>query len=116
MPPRRWAADFKVGDTVSVEGRLGVVFWDGRPKHEYAMLRWKDDGSESGVKASEIQTGPLPSVSLGLNGQAPEVLGRPVEVRAALGRPPLGGRLRSESPATRFNPGALSQSETLGPF
>eukprot|EP00418_Pyrodinium_bahamense_P041714 CAMPEP_0179193756 /NCGR_PEP_ID=MMETSP0796-20121207/96291_1 /TAXON_ID=73915 /ORGANISM="Pyrodinium bahamense, Strain pbaha01" /LENGTH=534 /DNA_ID=CAMNT_0020898071 /DNA_START=20 /DNA_END=1623 /DNA_ORIENTATION=- len=52
------AADFKVGDTVSVEGRLGVVFWDGRPKHEYAMLRWRDDGSESGVKVSEIQVSP----------------------------------------------------------
>merc|ERR1712083_1251070 len=46
---RNLHSDWKVGETVSVEGRLGVVFWDGRPKHEYAMLRWQDDDSESGV-------------------------------------------------------------------
>lgn len=46
--------NFAVGDVVLANGRLGVVFWDGRPRHDYAMLVWKDDGTESGVRASEI--------------------------------------------------------------
>mmetsp|Transcript_135174 Transcript_135174/g.263264 ORF Transcript_135174/g.263264 Transcript_135174/m.263264 type:complete len:553 (+) Transcript_135174:850-2508(+) len=47
--------NFGVGDVVLANGRLGVVFWDGRPRHDYAMLVWKDDGTESGVRASEIR-------------------------------------------------------------
>lgn len=84
--PAKHDGDFKVGDTVFVDGRLGVVFWDGRPKHEYAMLRWKDDGSESGVKVSEIQTSPLmPSPSLAYSSMSqvddsPKALGRPPDV------------------------------------
>jgi len=46
--------NFAVGDVVRANGRLGVVFWDGRPRHDYAMLVWNDDGTESGVRASEI--------------------------------------------------------------
>jgi len=46
--------NFAVGDVVLANGRLGVVFWDGRPRHDYAMLVWKDDGTESGVRASEV--------------------------------------------------------------
>lgn len=48
-------SNFAVGDVVLANGRLGVVFWDGRPRHDYAMLVWKDDGTESGVRASEIR-------------------------------------------------------------
>ncbi|CAE8726513.1 unnamed protein product [Polarella glacialis] len=41
-------ADFKVGDTVTVGTRPGVVIWDGRPTHSYAKLRW-EDGTESSI-------------------------------------------------------------------
>jgi len=38
-----------VGDAVFVGGRHGEVTWDGRPGHQFVMVRWSDDGSESNL-------------------------------------------------------------------
>jgi hypothetical protein len=41
---------FGVGDTVVVKGRRGKVKWDGRELgHQFATLKWEDDGSESDI-------------------------------------------------------------------
>eukprot|EP00929_Paragymnodinium_shiwhaense_P029364 TRINITY_DN16838_c0_g1_i1.p1 TRINITY_DN16838_c0_g1~~TRINITY_DN16838_c0_g1_i1.p1 ORF type:complete len:595 (+),score=132.00 TRINITY_DN16838_c0_g1_i1:113-1897(+) len=40
---------FQKGDTVLVEGRRGLIYWDGRPKHQFVSMHWEDDGSDSGV-------------------------------------------------------------------
>lgn len=41
-------ASFSVNDPVSVNGRPGVVTWDGRPTHQFAKVRF-EDGKESDV-------------------------------------------------------------------
>ncbi|CAE7864948.1 UBP26 [Symbiodinium sp. KB8] len=40
--------NFAVNDVVSVNGRPGVVTWDGRPQHQFAKVRF-EDGKESDV-------------------------------------------------------------------
>lgn len=40
-----------LGDTVSLDGRAGVVNWDQRPKGEFVSVLWVDDGTESDVIA-----------------------------------------------------------------
>jgi len=55
-------SDWKAGELVEVDGRYGVVFWDGRPKHEYAMLKWADDNSEAGVNVNDIRRVPAGSI------------------------------------------------------
>merc|ERR1719482_430618 len=42
-------AVFAIKDIVSIDGRQGVVTWDGRPKNMYVMVKWLDDGSKSDV-------------------------------------------------------------------
>ncbi|CAL1125970.1 unnamed protein product [Cladocopium goreaui] len=42
-------SSFKVGDEVMVHDRVGICIWDGRPEHQYARVRWDDDGSESEI-------------------------------------------------------------------
>ena len=43
------------GGHVEIAGRRGVVCWDGRPEHEYIMVRWDDTGEESEViEVSEV--------------------------------------------------------------
>lgn len=37
------------GDTVSVDGREGIVNWDQRPKGQHVSVIWKDDNTESDV-------------------------------------------------------------------
>jgi len=37
------------GDMVMVGGHAGIVVWDGRPKHNYASVRWQESGEESNV-------------------------------------------------------------------
>ncbi|CAE8647510.1 unnamed protein product [Polarella glacialis] len=49
-------ADFKIGDTVTVGTRPGVVIWDGRPSHSYAKLRWEDDAESCIIPLARIQT------------------------------------------------------------
>lgn len=41
------------GDLVKVDGRVGTVTWDGRPKHAFASLKWEDDGTEAHLVAGE---------------------------------------------------------------
>lgn len=38
---------FQVGDRVLVDGRLGVISWNGLPEHKFAAVRWDDDDQES---------------------------------------------------------------------
>ncbi|CAE7173492.1 unnamed protein product [Symbiodinium necroappetens] len=42
------STNFAVNDVVSVNGRPGVVTWDGRPQHQFAKVRF-EDGKESDV-------------------------------------------------------------------
>jgi len=39
--------DVKIGDLVVVDGRRGIISWNGLPEHAFAAVRWDDDGQES---------------------------------------------------------------------
>ena len=41
------------GNLVSVNGRQGIVNWDGRPEHQFLTVRWLDDGIISNVVLAE---------------------------------------------------------------
>jgi len=43
----------KSGDLVKVDGRVGTVTWDGRPKHAFASIKWEDDGTDAHLVAAE---------------------------------------------------------------
>lgn len=47
--PLPCSVPWQVGDEVMVHDRVGICIWDGRPEHQYARVRWDDDGSESEI-------------------------------------------------------------------
>jgi len=47
--------DVLVDCSVSVDGRIGVVTWDGRPMNGYVKVKWSDNGEQSKViKLSKV--------------------------------------------------------------
>jgi len=47
MEDEAWPFNAQLGDRVLIEGRLGVISWNGLPEHNFAAVRWDDDGEES---------------------------------------------------------------------
>jgi len=48
--------DFSKGDTVTVDGRIGIVHCDLRPSHQFAQVKWDDDGTISRcIRVTEIK-------------------------------------------------------------
>jgi len=46
-PAKAGHPDIQLGDRVFIEGRSGVISWNGLPDHAFAAVRWDDDGQES---------------------------------------------------------------------
>jgi len=44
-----WTQSWEAGDVVDVEGRAGVVKWDGRPEHQFVGVLYGDTGELSPI-------------------------------------------------------------------
>lgn len=93
------ATEITVGDLVVVEGRQGIVFWDGRPKYDFVKVRWSDDNNLSKIipTADVARAKPLDSVArAAASEQSPESPHGDSQDEAPAGREPQGMTLVPE--------------------